>query len=254
MSFRAIVLGSGTILPSASRRSTSIFVEAGDTRMLLDCGPGSLDALEEFALSWRSIELILLTHYHPDHTLDIGRLLAATNADTDGSSLSRIKVCGPSGLQAFLERWQALFPSMVPKRDYLEIHEIDAGRIECIDETVYACRTSHGSFLSLAYCVERNGKRLVYTGDTGWSDDLAVFAREADLLIAECSFPDASSVAGHLTPSTAGRLAALARARRLVLVHLYPVHESEDPASKVGKFFTGPVETAYDGLEIVLEY
>lgn len=254
MSFRAIVLGSGTILPSAGRRSTSIFVEAGDTRMLLDCGPGSLDALEEFALSWRSIEVILLTHYHPDHALDIGRLLAARNADTDKSSRSRIKVCGPSGLQAFIERWQALFPSMVPKQDYLEIHEIDAGRIECIDEAVYACRTAHGSSPSLAYYVERNGKRLVYTGDTGWSDELVVFAREADLLLAECSFPDSSGIAGHLTPSTVGKLAARAGARRLILVHLYPVHGSENPASRASKFFTGPIETAYDGLEIVLEY
>jgi ribonuclease BN (tRNA processing enzyme) len=51
----------------------------------------------------------------------------------------------------------------------------------------------------------------------------------------------------HLTPTTAGRLATLARARRLVLTHFYPVFGTDDPATLARTTFAGPVTAARDG-------
>src|SRR3989442_418959 len=42
--------------------------------------------------------------------------------------------------------------------------------------------------------------RLVYTGDTGPSRDLARWASGADLLLAECSLPADQEIDIHLTP------------------------------------------------------
>src|SRR3989441_13080280 len=72
--------------------------------------------------------------------------------------------------------------------------------------------------------------RLVYTGDTGPSSELARWATGCDLLLAECSLPEERAMDIHLTPQQAGALAQEAEARRLVLTHFYPPVETSDPA------------------------
>ena len=89
--------------------------------------------------------------------------------------------------------------------------------------------------------------RLVYTGDTGPSGELARWATGCDLLLAECSLPESAAVDIHLTPERAGDLAQVARARRLVLTHFYPPVETTDPARAAAARFDGPVTAARDG-------
>jgi len=89
--------------------------------------------------------------------------------------------------------------------------------------------------------------RLVYTGDTGPSSELARWAAGADLLLAECSLPKEMAMDSHLTPEQAGDLARDAKARQLVLTHFYPPVETSDPARTAGTRFTGRVTAARDG-------
>src|SRR5207253_1862056 len=94
--------------------------------------------------------------------------------------------------------------------------------------------------------------RLVYTGDTGPSSKLAQWATGADLLLAECSLPEALAMDIHLTPERAGDLAREAGARRLVLTHFYPPVETSDPARAAGARFKGPIAAARDGDRVVI--
>jgi ribonuclease BN (tRNA processing enzyme) len=87
----------------------------------------------------------------------------------------------------------------------------------------------------------------VYTGDTGPSDALGDWARGCDLLVAECSLPDAMALDIHLTPRQAGALAARAGAKQLVLTHLYPPVEAVDIVAVVAECYRGPVTIAWDG-------
>src|SRR5467141_4340582 len=89
--------------------------------------------------------------------------------------------------------------------------------------------------------------RLVYTGDTGPSSELARWATGADLLLAECSLPESMAMDIHLTPQQAGELAKEAATKRLVLTHFYPPVETSDPAKLAGTRFSGPVFAAQDG-------
>src|SRR5207247_1566557 len=89
--------------------------------------------------------------------------------------------------------------------------------------------------------------RLVYTGDTGPSKELARWAAGADLLLAECSLPKEMATDMHLTPEQAGDLARKAGARHLVLTHFYPPVETTDPARAARQRFTGRVTAARDG-------
>ena len=69
---------------------------------------------------------------------------------------------------------------------------------------------------------------VVYTSDTGYSEELAQFAHGAELLILECSFWRNKPTPKHLELVEAMRLARLAAPRTLVLTHLYPEWDGVD--------------------------
>jgi ribonuclease BN (tRNA processing enzyme) len=73
-------------------------------------------------------------------------------------------------------------------------------------------------------------------------------ARAAHTLLIECSFPDASPVPGHLTPSSAARIASEAGVERVVLTHIYPAVAALDLVSEVGRGYGGEVLVAVDGF------
>ena len=77
-------------------------------------------------------------------------------------------------------------------------------------------------------------------------------ARGADTLLIECSTPDDAPVPGHLTPSTAARMAREAGVRRVVLTHLYPAVDDGRLPEEVQRGFDGEVFVAHDGLRLTL--
>jgi ribonuclease BN (tRNA processing enzyme) len=103
---------------------------------------------------------------------------------------------------------------------------------------------------SVAYSVEYDGRRLVFTGDTGPDATLAAWAAGCDVLLAECSLPATMAMPSHLTPEQAGELGAAARPGLLVLTHFYPPVEQIDVAAIVAARWTGPTVLAHDGWSV----
>jgi ribonuclease Z len=70
----------------------------------------------------------------------------------------------------------------------------------------------------------RVGRKIVYTGDTKPFVAFADFAKDADLVIHDCTFADdlaeRAGVDGHSTPPQAAAQAKAADAKRLVLYHI----------------------------------
>lgn len=253
MSLQVTILGSGTIIPTSNRRSTSLVIARGDELYLFDCGPGALDALEEAGLRFRELKRVFLTHYHPDHTLGIGHLLAAIRLDGVMGGGGSLTIVGPRGLGDFIGRWHALYHSTVLEDASLELVEIgDGDAYTENDVKVRAAKVDHDDYAALAYRFESEGRSVVYTGDTEYTESLVEFSKGADLLFAECSFPDDQPMTGHMTPTAVGKLAARARAGRVVLVHLYPVYGDKDPGAGVRSAFSGQVTVATDGMMIDL--
>ena len=106
---------------------------------------------------------------------------------------------------------------------------------------------------SVAYSIERAGRRIVYTGDTGLDDGLAQWAFGCDLLLCECSLPTPMAIAEHLTPEQCGALAARAQPTHLVLTHFYPPVERVDIRAAIATQFAGPVTLARDGWHFEFE-
>ncbi len=70
----------------------------------------------------------------------------------------------------------------------------------------------------------RQGRKIVYTGDTRPFTGFAKFAANADLVIHDSTFDDTLSekadVDGHSTPSQAAQQAKKAKAKKIVLTHI----------------------------------
>jgi ribonuclease BN (tRNA processing enzyme) len=135
----------------------------------------------------------------------------------------------------------------------MAIEELEIGKATIRDYgnfKITTCPTRHTSH-SLAYGMETiTGKRVVYSGDTGFCNEIVDLADGADLLILECSFPDGMEVEGHLTPSQAGKIAEMANAKTLVLTHFYPECLKTDIESQCRKSFSGNLILGEDLLEI----
>jgi ribonuclease BN (tRNA processing enzyme) len=84
-----------------------------------------------------------------------------------------------------------------------------------------ARRTPHTD-RSIAFRLEVSGRSFCYTGDTGFSDEVAVFVQSADVLLIECALPDGQGLDVHLTPSQVAAMARVALPRRLLITHVYP--------------------------------
>ncbi len=244
-----VVLGSGTVAPSANRTAPAYWVTAGPIRLLLDCGAGMLHRAAQFGVPWPTVTHVALTHFHPDHWGELPMLLFALKWGTLPPRSEPLRLIGPVGLNTRMTVLAGALGDWVLEPGYpLERHEIEPGERLTLggDVALEACKTPHTDE-SLAYAVRDGRARLAYTGDTSASDDLARWARGCDVLLAECSLPDNQGIAIHLTPSEAGAMARAAQARRLVLTHFYPAIEGTDPASVAARAFGGEVIAANDG-------
>jgi ribonuclease BN (tRNA processing enzyme) len=244
---RLIVLGSGTCVPSLRRNAPGYLLLAGGSRLLIDCGSGTLLQLERVGQSYREIDAVCITHTHPDHVADLVPLLHALRATPGYVRTRKLPILGPPSVRALLER---AYPRLLSGAAFAVPCIEMPGAVELGSVQMSACRTPHTDD-SVAYRIEEQNGSVVLTGDTDYDEGLVAFARGADLLVADCSFPDQLKAAAHMSSSDCGRLAREARVGRLLLSHLYPTELPEAlRLSECRAIFGGPVQLAEDLIEI----
>jgi ribonuclease BN (tRNA processing enzyme) len=99
--------------------------------------------------------------------------------------------------------------------------------------------------------LQAEGTALAYTGDTGPSPDLPALAQDADLFIAEASYPERvpdDSVPYLSSARQAGQIAAAAGARKVLLTHLMPGTDPGAAASAAAVSYDGDITVAMPGL------
>ncbi len=248
-----IILGSGTGVPYLRRGSPALAVKAGGRLALLDLGSGACRALLKHDLDFNQVDLIALTHLHPDHLGDLVPFLFATRYSLGYTRQEPFYILAARGFHDFYRRLQGAFGQWVEAPSgLLRVQELNPDGLDQADFgelMVKSAPTRHISG-SLAYRLEADGVSLVYSGDTDVSDSLVDLAQGVDLLILECANP--FKVAGHLTPIEAGRLAVRAGASRLLLTHFYPPCDTVDVTALAAAEFPGEIIRAEDGLVVNL--
>ena len=69
------LLGTGNPQPNLNRSGPSNHLAIGGQSVLVDCGSGSVHQMVKAGLEPRDIDMIVLTHMHSDHTIDLAHVL-----------------------------------------------------------------------------------------------------------------------------------------------------------------------------------
>lgn len=178
-----------------------------DGCLLLDAGTIST-ALNE--AEQRKIECILITHAHLDHIRGIPFLADNISLRNNGHNVT---VLGSSHSFYALKNSllnNILWPDFtkIPnvRNPLLKLKAITPGRsFRACGYKIKACNVNH-TIPALGFIVEdRKGKRLLYTGDTGPTEEIWKQAGKIDCAIIEVSFPNSMKElaikTGHLTPA-----------------------------------------------------
>jgi ribonuclease BN (tRNA processing enzyme) len=232
---RLTVVGCAGSFPSPESPASCYLVEADDAhgrswRVLLDLGSGALGPLQRYT-PLSGLDAVLLSHLHPDHFLDVCGLYVARHYAPSGPAGPPLPVYGPAatarrireaygGEPAGLDATYAVRPFADGEPVHLGPFAVTPFRVEHPVE-------AYG--LRVEVQVGRRLEVLAYTGDTDTCEALVPLAKGADLLLAEASFQEGRDTTRgvHLTGLRAGRLAADAGCRHLLLTHV-PVWTDPD--------------------------
>lgn len=177
-----------------------------DDQILLDAGTiGSVLSEEE---QWK-IHTIFITHSHLDHIRSIPALadnIIITNLLHTVSVQSTVEVI--TALQNHLFNniiWPDFTRIPSAENPVIKFTTITPHQ-ECIvgEYSITAIPVNH-TVPTVGYVVKSGGRTLVYTGDTGPTEEIWTYCSGADALIVEVSFPDSmkdlAEVTKHLTAS-----------------------------------------------------
>jgi ribonuclease BN (tRNA processing enzyme) len=110
---------------------------------------------------------------------------------------------------------------------------------------------------SLGFRLSWHDRAMAYVTDTTASADAPYVEqiRGVDLLVHECNFPDSmpdlAAKTGHSCTTQVLEVARAASVKRLVLIHLNPLADSDEFLGlEQARHIFPAVETGYDGMEI----
>jgi len=210
-------------------------VRGGGAAVWVDCGSGTLPHLQQHARV-EELSAVVLTHQHPDHCADIYGLHVLMRYGLERSGLP---VFAPEGVE---ERLGALVDGWGDTFDWKVVGDGDA--VQLGDLGLRFSRTDHPP---PTYAVEAtaDGKRMVYTADTGPDWTVGAFGDGADLVLSEATYQEGhKGVEWHLSAGEAGRAAREAGASRLILTHLWPQVDPLESVRQGTEAFGEPVTLA----------
>ncbi|WP_341861688.1 MBL fold metallo-hydrolase [Gymnodinialimonas sp. 57CJ19] len=272
----------GPAIRPGSSMPTSNLVCLNGQMIVLDCGLGVTRGLVDQGMQLKDLSLILISHLHSDHYLELGPLIHT--AWTAGLK-TPVDIYGPDGLEAY---WAGFLSSMKADidlrtedegrpdlRDLITFHVVDAGPVlECCGISVTALRTLHPPLVDcFAYVFKTAKAHVVFSGDTAPLDALEEFARGADILVHEAMLESALPalmarigngsdklmahwLRSHSFAHDAALTAQKAGVKRLALSHLIPsddpTYGEQDWQKAVDPHWDGLLTIGYDGVKIEL--
>lgn len=250
------ILGSGCGIPSLEKGAPGYLIIIDNEPLLFDSGSGTLVRLLKAGVDYKRLNHVFYTHTHSDHTADLIPLIQALRTTPNYHRTEKLNIYGPQDFSDFVKLLAQGFGSWLLEPNYpLEIHELARNHLKFSNWTIKSTPVQH-SLAAIAYRIEKNnGHSLVYSGDTDFCSEIIELAKNVNILILECSFPDRRKVPGHLTPSEAAEIAAKAGCEHLILTHLYPPYEELEAEiiSKCHKIFNGKILIAHDYMKLTFE-
>jgi ribonuclease Z len=296
---RIIMLGTGAALPDPERCHTSILVTLSNGRhFLIDCGHGATRQLMRVDVNPADIAYLLLTHLHHDHVCEFPFFVISSWILGRIGALDVRGPRGTSNLASHLFEGGAFDADIGARSAYpLRQANIEAVRPDVTEYEEGVVFSDHDIKITAAlvehipaeispcygFRIEAEGKIITFSGDTAPCEAMARLSRGADLLIHECTFPEAfiehrrQSKVGtlaHTRPGDLGRLAVQSGVKQVVAthighidslcpvlkragskhlpVHLIGPHQIDALVKDIRRTYQGPLQIAHDLLKIDL--
>ncbi len=275
---RLTLLGTGSPEAYIRRASTGYLLEIGDDKILFDCGGGVVDNLIRSGRLPSDITHLFFSHLHTDHMIDYARLVHA--AWDEGAP--PMKVWGPKPIARQTEllfgRDGVLSPDLIARTELAASQQVWVDRGGTLPRpwpapevteiapgfshqgqgwTLKSCEVPHAqpAFDCMAFSIEADGKKFVYSGDAAICPDLVDLTQGADFLLHWCyrlSTDDIHPAIAEKSPTPAdiARMAQSAQVKRLLITH-FRIHmdSAEGHASAradLAAHFSGPADIAED--------
>jgi len=253
------LLGTGCPKVDHKRFGPSNLVSSKKSNILVDCGSGVTQRLEEANISTANIEALVLTHLHSDHVVDFYQLIISS---WHSYRIKPWKIYGPIGTKRFLTKimkaweqernlrikYEARSSIDAFKLDIKEFREYGKIRIKDIDLEYF--KVDHFPVKhAYGFNFYNNNKKLSISGDTKPCENLMKYAQLADVLLHEVyiegeiqpvtkmrSVKTLHNVkAYHTTSTQVGKVASLTRCKKLVLTHFVPTKFNEKKLQSIVK-------------------
>jgi ribonuclease BN (tRNA processing enzyme) len=243
------VLGSSAAWPGAGLAASGYLLREDGFTAVLDLGTGTMSNLQ-LHVPHERLDAVLITHSHVDHCIDLHPLYMARLFHPE--PLPTLPLYAPPGV---FERVAGLEDSEGQRqmRRLFDVHDVEPGDGFEVGPLRVSTRLLPHWVPNAGMRIQSDGRVLVYTGDTGPSDEIEALARDADLVVAEASWlPEQAEGRPpfHLTAGQAARHAARAGAGRLMLSHFWPGSDRDASREEAAGEFEGELLIAREGFSV----
>ena len=260
------ILGGSAATPNGGDASAGYLVSSGTTSILIDCGSGVVSQLRA-RCDPRTLSGVVISHLHSDHILDLIALRYGLQYAPPGPGAAIPLHLPPDGTD-FLARLGDIFAlgnehptgfwdGVFALHEYSE--QLASGEPLLIGGLALSFAPMVHYIPVWAIRIEEvsTGRVLTYSADTGPAAPLAAFAADSALFLCEATLLRQVSGtdlahAGHLTASEAGTIATEARARRLILTHLWAELGFDNYLAAARTTFAGPIDLARSGMKFTI--
>jgi ribonuclease BN (tRNA processing enzyme) len=188
-----LFVGTSDAFGAGGRRQSAVLIRGARGTLLMDCGSTTNTGLTQLGVERDEIDTVVVSHFHADHFGGIPLLLLG--ALYEDRRQHPLEIAGPPEIEARvralaramgheLEGREWTFPLRFRELPPGTDHEVGPASISSFETRHQLEAHPHGYRISLG------DRSVVYSGDTGWFDDLPRLAAEADLFVCECTLHD----------------------------------------------------------------
>jgi ribonuclease BN (tRNA processing enzyme) len=257
LDYAVTILGSGTCVSDPARYPASYLIEifSLNEKWLLDLGSGCLQRLVEVGVSPFSIDRVFITHTHPDHIASYLPYIQTLSFTPGQTRRTRVEFYCSAEVERVCTALRDLDAGLHPGFPF-GVTLLASGDCTQLGQGVMvrSLGMTH-SAPTLGFRFEVNQHIVAFGADSGVCENLVALCRDVDLAVFDCSFPAECGTVCHAATDGVGKMAREAKARKIVLSHMYPalcaLGSKEIIRQVVSEGYSGEIVVGADKLRVV---